>query len=140
VIVVVGGQSRNVGKTRAVCDIISATPEASWVAVKVTAHAHAVNLDRGSDTDRYLAAGAVEAHLLTGRPPVQLPDGRNLIIESNSILDQLTPDLFFLVVDPSVPDWKPSALRCRRKANAIEVPGYLQPEHLELVRSRLPGR
>ena len=135
-IVVVGGQARKVGKTRAVCDIISATPEAAWVAVKITPHGHP-EPSRDPDTDRYLRAGAAESRLLTGHPPLALPHGRNLIVESTSILDQLTPDLFFLIVDPANPDWKPSAERHRTHPAAIEVSGLLQPEHLELVRSRL---
>jgi hypothetical protein len=137
VIIVVGGQSRKVGKTRAVCDIISGTQHAGWIAIKITPHAHAPDRDRDTDTDRYLAAGAAEAHLLTGRPPIQLPAGGNRIIESNSILDQLTPDLFFLIEDPSDPDWKPSALPLRGRPGTIEVPGAIQPEHLQLVRSLL---
>jgi hypothetical protein len=80
-LLVVGGQSRNVGKTALAVDLIRAFPEAAWTAVKITQYGHgvcalngesctcaprehAVALDietdpRGrSDTSRMLAAGA----------------------------------------------------------------------------------
>ena len=39
-IVVVGGQSRNVGKTSLVANLIKAVPERRWTAVKITQHEH----------------------------------------------------------------------------------------------------
>lgn len=83
-LLVVGGQSRNVGKTALVVDLIRAFPEAAWTAVKITQHGHgicavngesctcaprdhAVALDvetdasGGTDTSRMLAAGARRA-------------------------------------------------------------------------------
>lgn len=81
---VVGGQSRNVGKTSLVVDLIRAFPQAGWTAVKITQYGHgvcavnggacscaprehAVSLDvetdpvGRSDTSRMLAAGARRA-------------------------------------------------------------------------------
>lgn len=40
--VVVGGQSRNVGKTAAVCGLIAAFPDRPWTAVKITQFGHGV--------------------------------------------------------------------------------------------------
>lgn len=133
-IVVVAGQTRNVGKTQAVCDIIAATREAGWIAVKITPHAHEAAPDSEHDTGRYLAAGAVEAHLIHGRPPVELPNGRNRIIESNAILDQLDPDLLFFLVDPENDEWKISALRHVGDSRAVRVTGRIGPDHIAMVR------
>lgn len=38
--IVVGGHSRNIGKTKAVCDILAATAELGWTAVKMTRFGH----------------------------------------------------------------------------------------------------
>ena len=38
-LIVVGGQCRKVGKTALIVDIIQATPELRWTAVKITPHA-----------------------------------------------------------------------------------------------------
>lgn len=79
--VVVGGHSRNVGKTSVVVGLIAALPEMRWTAVKITQHGHGIctlnglpcdcacdergqsileESDRsgGSDTSRFLVAGA----------------------------------------------------------------------------------
>lgn len=86
-ILVVGGHSRNVGKTSLIVDLIHAFPEAAWTAVKITQHGHGVftetaeghgrtsrqctaafheEHDRSNDTDtsRFLVAGAARALLL----------------------------------------------------------------------------
>ena len=115
-IVVVGGQARKAGKTRAVCDIIRATPEARWVAIKVSPHEHAPS-DRVTDTDRYLSAGAAETSIVRELPT--LPKGRNIIIESNSVLDVLTPELFVFVADAANEEWKESALRVAGRADYV---------------------
>ena len=83
-IVVVGGHSRNVGKTSVVAGLIAALPEMGWTAFKVTQFGHgmcsangepcdcetaehtvAVNEERdpttGTDSARFLAAGAVRS-------------------------------------------------------------------------------
>lgn len=79
--VVVGGHTRGIGKTQLVCDIISAFPQANWIAGKITQYGHGVcaqnveNCDcapdehscaieweqhpqSGTDSARFLAAGA----------------------------------------------------------------------------------
>ena len=125
-IVVVGGSGRNVGKTSLVCGLIAALPELAWTAVKVTSHVHdereAVweekGAGQGTDTGRYLAAGARRAFLLTAPEAfssgkTELADvldrfwqnlgrGTNLIFESNRILNYLRPDLCLLVLGARV--------------------------------------
>lgn len=78
-IIVIGGQSRNIGKTSVVCGLIAAMPERRWTAMKVTQCKHdAQNAEpcdcelggqsmaiseehdatTAADSSRYLAAGA----------------------------------------------------------------------------------
>lgn len=145
-IVVVAGQSRKVGKTTAVCRLITATAEAQWVAIKISPHKHTesplmeeTEPGEGSDTARYLAAGAARAFLWTiAEEQIQaFGVAMNLIVESNAALDVLTPDLIFLVVDPEVEEWKPSARRHVDRADAVIDRGEITVEHVELVRARL---
>ncbi|HYO80705.1 MAG TPA: hypothetical protein VES20_04835, partial [Bryobacteraceae bacterium] len=127
--VLVGGQSRKAGKTTVVCDIIRATPEARWVAVKISPHTH----DQGTagkqpDTHRYLEAGATAAYLI-GKTDA-LPEGQNLIIESNSVLGRVHPDLVVFVRSESAQaDWKPSA-RAFQMAADVSVGGQATAELL----------
>jgi hypothetical protein len=128
VIVVVGGNRRKAGKTTVVCEIISAIPEAHWTAIKLTPHAHEP-ADYG-DTERYKEAGAVKALLGS-----ELPEcSGNLIIESNSIMDDLKPDLFVFV--DAGGEWKASALTHLPKADFI-VYGKASDELLARVRMML---
>lgn len=116
-IVVVGGSTKDVGKTALVCAIISAFRDFDWTAVKITAHDHiadtvhdavsnpAIREERiaGGDTDtsRYLAAGARRALLVTrsrSQVPIEeiqraLGSDRNVIYESNRIVDAIKPDV-----------------------------------------------
>src|SRR5208282_5435761 len=112
-LIVIGGHSRRVGKTSVVTGIIAALPEYGWSAFKITQHRHGLGsadagkevawaiseeTDRagGSDTSRFLAAGAEHAfwvrtepnRLAEAMPPVQLklPKSKNAIVESNSVL------------------------------------------------------
>ncbi|HZP06868.1 MAG TPA: hypothetical protein VFB43_18350 [Terracidiphilus sp.] len=115
-IIVVGGSGRGVGKTALVCGLIAVLPELSWTAVKITAHEHSTSEPvweeetpgQGSDTARYLAAGAKRAFLLTALDEANFPlvlDGlwsaigrdSHVIFESNRIVHHLRPDLCLLV-------------------------------------------
>jgi hypothetical protein len=116
-IVVVGGQARKVGKTTVMCRIISATKELGWTAVKLTSHRHGGSRAHQGDTERYMEAGAARGALI--HSPDDLPGAANLIIESNAVLDTLTPDLFVFVVDPSNPQWKDSARRVFPRADIV---------------------
>jgi molybdopterin-guanine dinucleotide biosynthesis protein len=70
-IFVVGGSGRSVGKTTLVCGLIAVLPEYRWIAMKITRHVHGerkpvweeTEPGEGTDTARYLAAGA-QQHFL----------------------------------------------------------------------------
>lgn len=140
-VLVVGGHSRNIGKTSVAAAIVRATPEAAWTAVKISRHPHGVSaaegfsilqetsMEGGADTSRYLAAGARRAFWLRaapGRLAAAIADvggilgsSTNALIESNSILEFLTPDLYLVVIDPSVGDSKESSRRYFDRAGAL---------------------
>lgn len=50
-LIVIGGHTRTIGKTQLVCDIISAFPEARWIAGKITQYGHGVCAQNGHDCD-----------------------------------------------------------------------------------------
>lgn len=162
-VVVVGGHSRNIGKTSIVAGLIRAIPEMHWTAFKVTQFGHGMcsangepcdcetaehtvavteerNAASGTDSSRYLAAGAVRSlwvrtrvgDLVEAMPRIrkELERSENAIIESNSILRFLRPDLYLSVLDPTVADFKDSARLYLDRADAVLVPeGMLkQPE------------
>lgn len=159
-VVVIGGHTRNIGKTSVVAGIIAALPERRWVAVKITQFGHgvcsangepcdcetadhtiAISEERerasGTDSSRYLAAGAARAFWVRtrqGQLQEAMPRVRRLleeatqaasdvILESNSVLRFLRPDVFVSVVDASVADFKPSALRYLDRADALVLTG-----------------
>lgn len=154
-LLVVGGQSRNLGKTSVVAALISALPDASWTAVKITQYGHGICSADGSpcdcatadhscaiteerdpagraDTCRFLAAGARrslwvrtrQGMLAEAMPELRRQLTGNVIIESNSILQFLRPDLYLTVLDFSTPDFKPSARLFLDRADAVLL---LQP-------------
>jgi molybdopterin-guanine dinucleotide biosynthesis protein len=155
-IVVVGGQTRNIGKTSVVAGLISAMPEMRWSAFKITQFGHgvcsangepcdcetaehtiAVSEERdgttGTDSARYLAAGAArsfwvrtrQGQLAEAMPRIRtrLAEAENAIVESNSILRFVQPDLFVSVLDADATDFKESAKRYLDRADAVVVTG-----------------
>ena len=82
-----------------------------------------------SDTSRFLAAGASRVWWVRteqGRLAEAMPSLReklkapeNIIIESNSILKFVRPDLYLPVLDPSTPDFKNSAREFLDRASGI---------------------
>jgi hypothetical protein len=197
-VVVIGGHSRNVGKTSVVAGLISALPELHWTALKITQHGHKIpangepgdspaaipswdvseEIDRSgeSDTSRFLAAGAAHSwwvrttpgRLADAIPRVRqiLAGAENAIVESNSILGFLQPDLYLTVLDPQTADFKTSAQEFLDRADAVLLhatpstavpdwenfslklpanrpiftiypPQYVTPEIVELVRTHL---
>ena len=151
-LVVVGGHSRNIGKTSVVCGIISALRDRNWTAIKVTQYGHGVcshagepcecqdpvhpvaisretGVDPGTDSGRFLAAGAVESYwvrtaiggLAEAMPRLRhiLDISGNTIVESNSILRFVKPDLCLMVVDGAVDDFKETSLRFLDRASAL---------------------
>jgi hypothetical protein len=142
-------------------------------------HSWAVSEERDgsgdSDTSRFLAAGAAyswwvrteQGRLAEAMPRVReiLARAENAIIESNSILRFLRPDLYLTVLDPATADFKTSAQTFLDRADAvllhdtdpsnprwervslkpvlnrptfaIHPPHYVTPEIVQFVRSRL---
>ncbi|HEY1273224.1 MAG TPA: hypothetical protein VGF08_14615 [Terriglobales bacterium] len=199
-IIVVGGHSRNVGKTSVVVGLISALSEFHWTALKITQYGHGIcSADGGrcdcatadhswaisdeqdrsgeSDTSRFLAAGARRAFWVRteqGRLAEAMPAVRervaraeNAIIESNSILKFVRPDLYLTVLDPATADFKSSAQEFLDRSNAVILhrsavsalwkgvslqsvagrpifhvnrPDYVSPEIVDFVRSKLTAR
>lgn len=161
-IIVVGGHTRNIGKTTLAAAILQASsPLVRWTAMKITQFGHGVcsangepcdcdtgehtvavsqerSRDSGTDTARMLAAGAErvlwvrtrQGQLADAMPRVrkEIAASEHVLIESNSILRFLRPDLYLAVLDPSVADFKPSALRYLDRADALFVPSQA---HLE---------
>ena len=139
--IVVGGATKGVGKTSLICALIAAFPEFQWTAVKVTSHTYgqhgpvweqiidrpATPAEQGTDTARYLTAGARRAILVTASPfGLSLVDIRtalgtdtNVIFESNTIINFLDPDLCLAIVGRSHSDSKPSFEPLIRRADAL---------------------
>jgi hypothetical protein len=82
-----------------------------------------------SDTSRFLVAGAVhswwvrsqQGRLAEAMPRIRqiLAGAENAIIESNSILRFLRPDLYLTVLDPQTADFKASAQTFLDRADAV---------------------
>ncbi|HEX5483718.1 MAG TPA: hypothetical protein VFZ08_13930 [Terriglobia bacterium] len=150
--VVVGGHTRNIGKTSLAAGLIRAFPSLGWTAVKITQYGHGICSRDGkpcdcapqtrpyllteekdaaghSDTSRFLAAGARRSLWLRARqgqladalPTLEaaLATDERVLIESNSILEFIQPDLYLVVLDSSRPDFKESARRYLARADAL---------------------
>jgi hypothetical protein len=50
-VIIVGGHTRSIGKTQLVCDVISAFPDANWIAGKITQYGHGVCAQNGANCD-----------------------------------------------------------------------------------------
>jgi len=137
-ILVIGGSGRGAGKTALVCGLLAALPERDWIAVKIAGHAHGVAqpvweetaAGRGTDTARFLAAGARRAFLLTAVDDAgmqsalvglseRVEPGANLIFESNRVLDFVKADVCLMVVGGV--ESKSSSIAAIRRADAIVV-------------------
>jgi len=196
-LIVVGGHSRNVGKTSVVAGLIAALPEFHWTAMKVTQYGHGIcsangktchcacddhswaiteERDRSGKTDssRFLVSGAARSLWVRARQGMlaeamprirqELAAARNAILESNSILGFVRPELYLAVLDTATADFKSSAQRYLEQADAvvlqgkgdvvawrevslkqvatrpmfrIEPPPYVTPELVDFVRGRL---
>jgi hypothetical protein len=129
-----------------------------------------------SDTSRFLVAGAVRAlwvrteqgRLAEAMPALRqrLEGAGNVIIESNSVLKFLRPDLYLTVLDAATADFKNSAREYLDRADAVILheassaawqsvslkpvkdrpifritpPKYVTPEIAEFVRSMLSAK
>jgi hypothetical protein len=149
--VVVGGHTRNIGKTAVASGLIATLPEYRWTAIKITQYGHGVCSINGracdcavedhpfaileerdrtgrSDTSRFLAAGAARSLWVRTKQgqlekalPALDPTFRStpfLIIESNSILRYLRPDLYLVVFSFRSDDFKKSAEELLARADA----------------------
>jgi molybdopterin-guanine dinucleotide biosynthesis protein len=154
-LVVVGGHTRNIGKTTLAAQIIAAFANHAWTAMKITQYGHNVcsangeacdcatadhsiaiseerNATSGTDTARMLAAGAHrvlwvrtrQGELAEAIPRIrkEIDSTDNVLIESNSILRFIKPDIYVAVLDPAVADFKASASRYLDRADAIFTP------------------
>jgi len=198
-LIVIGGHSRNIGKTSVVAGLISALPEFHWTALKITQYGHDIcardggscdcatgdhtwavtqetDLSGKGDTSRFLAAGAASAWwvrtqqglLAEAMPAIRriLSSTENVIVESNSILRFVKPDLYLSVLDPATADFKESAREFLDRADAVILhaansiawqnvslkpvagrpefrvrpPDYVTLEIVEFVRNRLAGK
>src|SRR5271167_636495 len=96
-------------------------------------HSWAISEERDrsgeSDTSRFLVAGAETAlwvrteqgRLAEAMPALRkrLEGAHNVIIESNSVLKFLRPDLYLTVLDPATADFKNSAREFLDRASAV---------------------
>jgi hypothetical protein len=96
-------------------------------------HSWAISEERNrqgdSDTSRFLAAGAPrvfwvrteQGRLAEAMPTLRqrLEGATNVIIESNSVLKFVRPDLYLTVLDPSTEDFKTSAREFLDRADAV---------------------
>ena len=143
-VIVVGGHARNVGKTSVVTGLISAFSQYSWTAIKISSHRHSEFSDKevggihdekdrggGSDTSRFLAAGAARSlwarmgadndeRILCQLMPI-IQNDPFVIIESNSILKFIRPDIYVLVLRCDVEEFKDSAKQTFNRADAVVV-------------------
>jgi molybdopterin-guanine dinucleotide biosynthesis protein len=155
-LVVVGGHSRNIGKTAVAAGLIRKLRDRKWTAVKITQFGHGIcshggdacgceeGADaehpfalseeyepNGTDSGRFLAAGAERSFWL--RTPAGelsraastvrklLGQSENVIVESNSVLELVQPDVFLMLLDFSCEDFKASSLRFMDRADAFLV-------------------
>jgi len=150
-VIVVGGHTRNIGKTQLCVEILRAFPERDWTAMKITQFGHGVCSVNGEacgcaieehtfalteerdpagrgDTCRLLAAGArrvywvrtKQGRLAEAWPQVRkkMEGAADVLIESNTVLNFLRPDLYLPVLDFSRADFKDSAREFLDRADA----------------------
>lgn len=128
-ILVVGGHSRNIGKTSVVANLIASLPQYSWTAIKITQFGHGVCSSSGddcecatdpdhpfaltretdpasrTDTSRYLAAGARESLWLrtrAGELGFALPALRRVLDRSADVIIESNSVIQFLRPDAYV--------------------------------------
>ena len=153
-VVVVGGHSRNIGKTAVAAGLVAALAEKSWTAIKITQHGHKICASNGrrctcaahehryaitddkdrsgrKDTSRFLLAGASRSlwvRVRQGQLVLVMPELLRIIesepfviIESNSILKFIQPDLYLTVLRFDIGDFKDSAREMLSRSDAAVV-------------------
>src|ERR1700739_907179 len=175
-IVVVGGHSRNIGKSSVVEQLIAQLKDLNWTAFKITQYGHgfctangepcdcqtddhtlAVSEERsrtsGTDTARFLASGAErsiwvrtrQGMLAEAMPRIrkELAASENAILESNSIIQFLQPDLYLTVLYHGTSDFNESARRFLDRADATLLRGSglnLAPHWPKVSQKLLEGK
>ncbi len=128
-IVIIGGHTRNVGKTSVVAGIIQALPEMDWTAFKVTQYGHGIcsadgaecdcashdhswavteERDRGGETDtsRFLLAGAKRvywARTRQGYLAEAVPKVRQILDDSENVIFESNSLMKFIRPDLYLP-------------------------------------
>ncbi len=142
-LVVVGGHSRNIGKTSVVAGLIRKLRDRKWTAVKITQYGHGVcshegrglrlrgraraslRAERGVRAERHRfravpggrrrrgPSGCARPRANWRAPPARCArfcdQSENVIVESNSVLELVQPDVFLMLLDFSCEDFKPPA-------------------------------
>ncbi len=174
-LVVVGGHSRNIGKTSVAAGLIRRLRDRNWTAMKITQYGHGVCTNKGeacgcevepehpfalteeyepnkTDSGRFLAAGAQRSFWLrvpsgelqraAGTIRKILDQNENVIVESNSVVDLVQPDLFLMLLDFSQEDFKASSLRLLDRADAFLIVdrGINAPLWADLARGLWDGK
>jgi hypothetical protein len=150
-VLVIAGSGRGAGKTAVGCALMAALPELRWVAVKVSPHLHrdeAIweewDLSSDKDTGRYLAAGAVQAFLISDAPDSatstldvlwSVPRSGSLLVESNRIDGALVamadePVVSLAVLAGVASEWKASLWARFETTDALVLTGGLTCEEL----------
>jgi hypothetical protein len=175
-LVVVGGHSRNIGKTSVVTGLIRKLRDRKWTALKITQYGHGVCSSKGeacgcesgdpehpfalseefepgdTDSGRFLAAGAERSFWLrvpfgelsraAGTVHKIRAQSENVIVESNSVLEVVDPDVFLMLLDFTCQDFKPSSIRFLDRADAFVVidRGINAPLWADLARGLWDGK
>jgi len=173
-VVVVGGHSRNIGKTAVVAGLVAALAEKGWTAIKITQYGHKICASNGrnctcaahehryailddknrsgkKDTSRFLLAGASRSlwvRVRQGQLALVMPELQGtiesqpfVIIESNSILNFIRPDLYLTVLRFDIEDFKDSAREMLSRSDAAVVveSGARQPSWKQVAGDMLAG-
>ena len=142
-VIVVGGSNKSVGKTWLICGVIAAFPELGWTAVKITSHRYG-EIDavweestagvqgggQGTDTARFLAAGARRALLVSASETglawremkAALGAERNVIYESNRVAEEVGPDICLAMMSGCEAGFKASFAGFLNTADAVIAP------------------
>ncbi len=129
-------------RTGTTCDC--ACPDGTWMISE--------DLDRSgdSDTSRFLVAGAKrslwlrtqQGKLGDAMPALRrkIDEAENVIIESNSVLRFVEPDLYVSVLDPGTADFKKSARDFLTRADAVIIHAAKKKKWDDISIPEKPGR
>ena len=142
-LIVIGGHSRNVGKTSVVAGLISALPEFEWTAAKITQYGHGIcsadgatcdcatgdhswaiseerNRSGETDTSRFLVAGAKSVYWVRteqGRLAEAMPAFRKRLEDAGNVI--IESNSVMTVLNPATVDFKNSAREFLDRADAV---------------------